>query len=47
LHAFQHAINLHYGLTDPDDPQKHQTHKVGIFIPENLKTIIRALNELI
>jgi len=26
--AFQRAINLHYGLTAPDDPQKRQTHKV-------------------
>lgn len=45
--AFQHAINLHYGLTAPDDPQKRQTHKVGNNIPENTKTIIRALNGLI
>jgi len=45
--AFQHAINLHYGLTAPDDLQKRQTHKVGNNIPENTKTIIRALNGLI
>jgi len=45
--AFQHAINLHYGLTAPDDPQKRQTHKVGNNIPENIKTLIRALNGLI
>jgi len=47
LHAFQHAINLHYGLTAPDDPQRRQTYKVGNNIPENVKTITRALNELI
>jgi len=45
--AFQHAINLHYGLTAPDEPQKRQTHKVSNNIPENTKTIIRALNGLI
>jgi len=45
--AFQHAINLHYGLTAPDDPQKRQTHKVGNNIPKRTKTIIRALNRLI
>lgn len=45
--AFQRAINLHYGLTAPDDPEKRQTHKVGNNIPENTKTIIRALNGLI
>lgn len=27
--AFQHAINLHYGLTAPDNQQKRQTHKVS------------------
>jgi len=47
LHAFQHVINLHYGLTAPDDPQKRQMHKVGITIPENVEMITQALNELI
>jgi len=45
--VFQHAINLHYGLTAPDAPQKRQTHKVGNNIPEKTKTTIRALNGLI
>jgi len=39
--------NLHCGLTAPDDPQRHQTHKVGTNIPENIKVIILALNGLI
>jgi len=35
--AFQHAINLHYGLTAPDDPQKLQTHKVGTIYQKEQK----------
>lgn len=45
--AFQRVINLTYGLTAPDDPQKRQTIKIANNLPETIKTSIRALNELI
>jgi len=44
---FKQAINLEYGLSSPDDPQKRQTLTMNRNIPKNTKDTVRALNELV
>jgi len=44
---FKQAINLEYGLSSPDDPQKRQTLTMNRNIPKNTKDAVRALNELV
>jgi len=44
---FKQAINLEYGLSSPDDPQKRQTLTMNRNIPKNTKDAVQALNGLI
>ncbi|WP_086632633.1 relaxase/mobilization nuclease domain-containing protein [Commensalibacter intestini] len=45
--SFKKAINLEYGLTSPDDPQKRQTVSIDKSLPKNTKDAVAALNGLI
>lgn len=45
--SFKKAINLEYGLTSPDEPQKRQTVSIDKSLPKNTKDIVAALNGLI
>ena len=45
--SFKKAVNLEYGLTSPDDPQKCQTVSIDKPLPKNTKDAIAALNGLI
>jgi len=45
--SFKKAINLEYGLTSPDDPQKRQTVSIDKSLPKNTKDAVGALNGLI
>jgi len=45
--SFKKAINLEYGLTSPDDPQKRQTISIDKSLPKNTKDAVAALNGLI
>jgi len=44
---FKQAINLEYGLSSPDDPQKRQTLTMNRNLPKNTKDAVRALNGLV
>jgi len=44
---FKRAINLEYGLSSPDDPQKRQTLTMNRNIPKNTKDAVQALNGLV
>ena len=45
--SFKKAINLEYGLTSPDEPQKRQTVSIDKSLPKNTKDAVAALNRLI
>lgn len=45
--SFKKAVNLEYGLTYPDDPQKRQTVSIDKSLPKNTKDAVVALNGLI
>jgi len=45
--SFKKAINLEYGLTSPDNPQKRQTVSIDKSLPKNTKDAVSALNGLI
>lgn len=45
--SFKKAINLEYGLTSPDEPQKRQTVSIDRSLPKNTKDAVAALNGLI
>jgi len=45
--SFKKAINLEYGLTSPDEPQKRQTVSIDKSLPKNTKDAVAALNGLI
>ena len=45
--SFKKTINLEYGLTSPDDPQKRQTVSIDKSLPKNTKDAVAALNRLI
>lgn len=45
--SFKKAINLEYGLTSPDEPQKRQTVLIDKSLPKNTKDAVAALNRLI
>jgi len=45
--SFKKAVNLEYGLTSPDDPQKRQTVLIDKSLPKNTKDAVAALNGLI
>jgi len=45
--SFKKAINLEYGLTSPDDPQKRQTVSIDKSLPKNTKNAVAALNGII
>jgi len=45
--SFKKTINLEYGLTSPDDPQKRQTVSIDKSLPKNTKDAVAALNGLI
>jgi len=45
--SFKKAVNLEYGLTSPDDPQKRQTVSIDKSLPKNTKDAVAALNGLI
>jgi len=44
---FKRSINLEYGLSSPDDPQKRQTVTMNRNLPKNTKDAVRALNGLV
>lgn len=44
---FKQSINLEYGLSSPDDPQKRQTLTMNRNLPKNTKDAVRALNGLV
>jgi len=44
---FKKVINLEYGLTSPDDPQKRQAVTINKNLPKNTKEIIGAINEIV
>jgi len=44
---FKKAVNLEYGLTSPDAPQKRQTVSIDKSLPKNTKDAVAALNGLI
>jgi len=45
--SFKKAINLEYGLTSPDAPEKRQTVSIDKSLPKNTKDAVAALNGLI
>jgi len=45
--GFKQVINLHYGLSSPDDPQKRQTVTMNKNLPKTSKATVEAINELI
>lgn len=45
--SFKKAINLEYGLTSPDDPQKRQTVSIDKSLPKNTKNAMGILNGII
>lgn len=45
--SFKKAINLEYGLTSPDEPQKRQTVSIDKSLPKNTKDAVADLNRLI
>jgi len=45
--GFKQVINLHYGLSSPDDPQKRQTVTMNKKLPKTSKVTVEAINELI
>jgi len=45
--SFKKAINLEYGLTSPNDPQKRQTVSIDKSLPKNTKDAVAALNGII
>jgi len=45
--SFKKSINLEYGLSSPDDPQKHQAISIDKSLPQNTKDAVAALNGLI
>jgi len=45
--GFKQVINLHYGLSSPDDPQKRQTVTMNKKLPKISKATVEAINELI
>jgi len=45
--SFKKAINLEYGLTSPDEPQKRQTVSIDKSLPKDTKDAVAALNGLI
>lgn len=45
--GFKRVINLQYGLSSPDDPQKRQTVTMNKNLPKTSKTTVEAINELI
>jgi len=45
--SFKKSMNLQYGLTSPDDPQKRQTVSIDKSLPKNTKDAVAALNGII
>jgi len=45
--SFKKAINLEYGLTSPDAPEKRQTVSIDKSLPKNTKDAVAALNGLV
>lgn len=45
--SFKKSINLEYGLTSPDEPQKRQTVSIDKSLSKNTKDAVAALNRLI
>lgn len=45
--SFKKVVNLEYGLTSPDEPQKRQTVSIDKSLPKNRKDAVAALNGLI
>jgi len=45
--GFKQVINLQYGLSSPDDPQKRQTVTMSRNLPKTSKAIVGAINGLI
>ena len=45
--SFKKAVNLEYGLTFPDDPQKRQTVSIDKSLPKNTKNAMGILNGII
>jgi len=45
--GFKQVINLQYGLSSPDDPQKRQTVTINKNLPKTSKATVEAVNELI
>jgi len=45
--GFKQVINLQYGLSSPDDPQKRQTVMINKNLPKTSKATVGAINELI
>ena len=45
--SFKKAINLEYGLTSPDDPQKRQAVSIDKSLPKNTKDAVASLNGII
>jgi len=45
--GFKQVINLQYGLSSPDDPQKRQTVTMNKNLPKTSKSTVEAINELI
>lgn len=45
--GFKRVINLQYGLSSPDDPQKRQTVTMSMNLPKTSKATVEAINGLI
>jgi len=45
--GFKQVINLQYGLSSPDDPQKRQTVTMSMNLPKTSKATVEAINGLI